>query len=329
MAVILQFDRFGGPEVLEFRDVALADPGPGEVRYRVEAFALNRGDLFWLADSYYNSPVLPARIGQEAYGIVDAIGPDVVGFAPGDRVCSLVQEDGRYCVNGSFAISPARYLVHWSGGDRPEEGCAMWSQALTAYYALVELVAVGPGRTVMVTAGSSTAGNGAIQMARLLGARVIATSRTFAKRDFLLALGADVVIATDEEDLAARVREETGGRGADVVFDTVAGPMMARCIEALAPGARVFIVGALSNDLALSGSILPLVRAAATITGYSIFTYNREDALLARAKAFIAAAIADGRLRPVIDRVFPFTEAVEAYAYLASGAQRGKIVVRV
>lgn len=329
MAVILQFDRFGGPEVLEFRDVALPDPGPGEVRYRVEAFALNRGDLFWLADSYYNSPVLPARLGQEAYGVVDAVGPGVTGFAPGDRVCSLVQEDGRYGVNGSFAVTPARYLVHWSGGDRPEDGCAMWSQALTAYYALVELAGVGPGQTVLVTAGSSTAGNGAIQMAKLLGARVIATSRTLVKRDFLLALGADAVVATDAEDLAARVRAETGGRGADVVFDTVAGPMLARVVEALAPGARVYIVGALSNDLGLSGSILPLVRAAATITGYSIFTYNRDDAMLARAKAFIGAAIADGRLRPVIDRIFPFAEAVAAYAYLASGEQRGKIVVRV
>lgn len=329
MAVILQFDRFGGPDVLEFRDVVPADPGRGEVRYRVEAFALNRGDLFWLADSYYNSPALPARIGQEAYGIVEAVGADVTGFAPGDRVCSLVQEDGRYCVNGSFAISPARYLVHWSGGERPEDGCAIWSQALTAYYALVELAAVGAGQTVLVTAGSSTAGNGAIQMAKLLGAQVIATSRTPAKRDFLLALGADAVIATDSEDLAARVREETGGRGADVVFDTVAGPMMARCIEALAPGARMYVVGALSNDLALAGSILPLVRAAATITGYSVFTYNRDDAMLARAKAFIAAAIAEGRLRPVIDRVFPFDQAIDAYVHLASGVQRGKVVVRV
>lgn len=329
MATILQFDRCGGPEVLAFREVEAPLPGPGEVRYRVEAFALNRGDLFWLQGTYFNAPVLPARIGQEAYGVVDAVGAGVAGFAVGDRVCSLPQEDGRYCVNGTFAISLARYLVHWSGIERPEDGCAMWSQALTAYYPLVELRAVGPGQTVLITAGSSTAGNGAIRMAKLLGAHVIATSRTFDKRAFLLGLGADAVIATDSEDLASRVREETGGRGADVVFDTVAGPMMPRYLDALAPGAGVFIVGALSGDLTLSGPLLPLVRAGATITGYSVFICNRDDAMLGRAKAFVSAGIADGRLRPVIDRIFSFGETVDAYRYLQSGGQRGKIVVRV
>ena len=137
------------------------------------------------------------------------------------------------------------------------------------------------------------------------------------------------MIATDSDDLAARLREETGGRGADVVFDTVAGPMMPRYLEALAPGAGVFIVGALSGDLALNGPILPLVRAGATITGYSVFVCNRDDAMLGRAKAFVSAAIGDGRLRPVIDRVFPFAETIDAYRYLESGGQCGKIVVRV
>lgn len=329
MDTILQFDRCGGPEALAFRDVAAPLPGPGEVRYRVEAFALNRGDLSWLRGTYFNAPELPARIGQEAYGVVDAVGTGVEGFDVGDRVCSLPQEDGRYCVNGTFAISLARYLVHWSGTDRPEEGCAMWSQALTAYYPLVELRAVRPEQTVLVTAGSSTAGNGAIQMAKLLGARVIATSRTLEKRAFLLSLGADAVIATDGEDLPARVHEETGGRGADIVFDTVAGPMMPLYLDALAPGASVFLVGALAGDLALAGPLLPLVRAGATITGYSVFICNRDDGMRERAKAFVSAAIADGRLRPVIDRIFPFAETVDAYRYLESSRQRGKIVVRV
>ncbi|KQX19207.1 MULTISPECIES: zinc-dependent alcohol dehydrogenase family protein [unclassified Sphingomonas] len=329
MAVILQFDRFGGPEVLRFRDVAVPPPGPGEVRYRVEAFALNRGDLFWMEDRYYSSPALPARIGQEAFGVVEAVGDDVAGFAIGDRVCSLVQDDGRYCVNGTFAITPARYLAHWTGEDDPAAGCAIWSQALTAYYPMVELSRVGEGSIVLVTAGSSTSGNGAIQMAKLCGARVIATSRTLDKRDFLLGLGADAVVATDGLDLAAQVGAITGGRGVDLVYDTVAGPMMPRYFDCLAPGARIYIVGALSDDLALSGPILPLIRAGASITGFSVFNHNRLDAPFDRAKRFVGQAIADGRLRPVIDRIFPFEEAIEAYRYLSSGAQRGKVVVQL
>lgn len=329
MAIILQFDEFGGPDVLRFRDVAPTPPGRSEVRYRVEAFALNRGDLFWLADQYYNSPALPARIGQEACGVVDAVGEGVADFSVGDRVCSLVQEDGRYCVNGEFAISPARYLVRAPDGLRPEESCALWSQALTAYYPFVELAAVRAGQTVLVTAGSSTSGNGAIQMAKLLGARVIATSRTSEKTGFLRGLGADAVITTESEDLGARLHEETGGKGVDVVFDVVAGCIMPSYLAALARGGKVFIVGALSNDLNLSGPLIPLVRAAATITGFSVFNHNRIDEHLARAKRFISDAIADRKLVPVIDRVFAFNETVDAYRYLASGAQRGKIVVVV
>jgi NADPH:quinone reductase-like Zn-dependent oxidoreductase len=329
MAVILQFDRFGGPEVLRFRDVPVPAPGPGEVQYRVEAFALNRGDLFWMEDRYYSSPALPARVGQEAYGVVEAVGEGVTGFAPGDRVCSLVQGDGDYCVNGSFAVSLARDLAHWTGGDDPVAGCAMWSQALTAYYPMVELGRVGPDSTVLVTAASSTAGNGAVQMAKLCGARVMATSRTLDKRDFLLGLGADAVIATDGLDLAAQVMALTGGRGVDLVYDTVAGPMMPRYFDCLADWAQIYIVGALSDDLSFSGPILPVIRAGASITGFSVFNHNRVDEQLDRAKAFIGQAIAEGRLTPVVDRVFPFAEAVEAYRYLASGVQRGKVVVRI
>lgn len=93
MAIVMQFDRCGGPENLLLRDVPVKDPGPGEVRYTVNAFALNRGDLFWLSDNHYRSPDFPARIGQEACGVVDAVGEGVTAFEVGDRISSIVQED--------------------------------------------------------------------------------------------------------------------------------------------------------------------------------------------------------------------------------------------
>jgi NADPH:quinone reductase-like Zn-dependent oxidoreductase len=327
--LIIQFDEVGGPDNLRFREVPLTAPGPGEVRYVVHAFALNRGDLFWLADTYYNSPELPARIGQEACGIVDAVGAGVSEFKIGDRVCSLVQEEGRYCVNGEFAITPERYLVPWPKGLPAAQACALWSQALTAYYPLVELAAVHAGQYVLVTAGSSTSGNGAIQMARLLGARVLTTSRSLEKRDFLLALGAQAVIATDREDVGERIRQETDGHGVDIVFDTVAGSLMPRYLEGLASGARIFIVGALEGRFELSGPIIALIRSGASITGFSIFNHNLIDAQLARAKWFIGDAIAGGRLTAVIDRIVPFQKTVEAYRFLQTGRQRGKVVVQV
>ena len=328
MPVIVQFDRIGGPENLILRDIPPREPGPKEVRYKVEAFGLNYGELLWLADKYFNSPELPARIGVEACGIVDAVGPAVTEFKVGDRVSSIPHSDGRYLVAGEWAITPERYVAHWPGGIPAEKACALWAQAITAYYCLVELAKLGPGKTVLITAGCSTTGIGAIQMAKLLRATVVTTSRTGAKRDFLMRLGADAVIATHEEDLGTRLRAVTGGHGANVIFDLVAGSMMPRYLEGLAQGAQIYIVGVL-DGFQMSGSVLPLIRAAATITGFSIFNHNPIDDQLQRAKTFIGNAFREGKLNPVIDRVLPFSRTVEAYQYLASGQQTGKIVVRV
>src|SRR5262249_15226946 len=147
------------------------------------------------------------------------------------------------------------------------------------------------------------------------------------KRDFLIGLGADAVIDTDKEDLGKRLREITHGRGADTIFDLVAGSMVQRYLEGLAQGAQVYIVGVLGG-IETSVPLLPLIRAAGTITGFSIFNHNPIDEQLERAKRFFVNAFGEGKLNPVIDRVFPFSETIAAYQYLAKGHQRGKIVVR-
>lgn len=206
----------------------------------------------------------------------------------------------------------------------------MWSQGQTAYYSLVEQADVRPGQSVLVTGGSGSSGNGAIMIAKALGARVLTTSRTADKREFLLGLGADAVIATDEEDVVKRIKEETGGKGVDVVIDNVTGSLMRRYIAGgLAHNARIFIVGMLELNFELTGSLLDLLRANATIIGYSIFNHNRVDEQLARCKKFIAKAIAEGTLRPVIDSVFPFDRTMQAYERLISGKTKGKVIVRV
>lgn len=333
MPKIVQFDQLGGPENLVLRDVAPPEPGLGEVRYKVEAWGLNYGELMWLGDRYYNSPQLPARIGSEACGIVDAVGPDITEFKVGDQVASIPhastsRSDGRYLAAGEWAIAPARYLASWPKEVSAEKACSLWSQAITAYYCFVELAKVEPGTIVLITAGTSGSGIGAIQLAKLLGATVIATTRTGAKRDFLLKVGADYVIATDSEDLSARIREVTEGHGVDVIYDLVTGNMVSRYLEGLANGAKIYVVGGL-DDIKFTVDALPLVRSAATITGFSIFNHNTIDEQLQRAKDFILKAFREGALDPIVDRVFPFSETVQAYQYLASGQQSGKIVVKV
>lgn len=331
MARIILFDENGGPEKLYIKDVAKPEPGPGEVRYRVEAYALNRGDLFWLADTYYNSAKFPARIGQEAVGHVEAIGPGVEGFAIGQRVASLVQEDGRYCVNGEFAITPARYLVHCPDFLSAGEAASLWSQAQTAYYPLVEVANVGPGHHVLVTAGSSTSGNGAIQMAKLLGATVITTSRSNSKNDFLNDIGADFIIDMSRENLCESVGRITNGKGVDVILDAVAGPMMSHYLAdgVLALGAKIFVLGALDGDFDLQGPLPPLIRAGGSIIGYSLYNHNRIDAQLERAKAFITHHVVNRSLVPWIDSVLPLEDTAKGYEKLLSGQTRGKVIVKV
>lgn len=329
MPVVLQFDRPGPPTVLEYRDIPMPRPSAGEVVYRVLAFGLNRADLLVMAGVYYNSPVYPARLGHDAAGIVEAVGPGVTRFKVGDYVSSIAQEDGRYGVNGEIAITPEDYLALWPKGFNALEACAVWSSALTSYYIFVELARVKPGDFVLITAASSTAGTGAIQMAKRLGAQVIATSRTSIKADFLRSVGADHVIATENIDLVSEIKRITNGRGVNVVFDMISGSFVDRYVEALADGASVYLVGAVSGDLKASFSALSLVRAGATVTGFSIFTYSRDKAQLERAKKFIQEALDQQKYKPIIDKVYEFSDAIRAYEYMETNTQKGKIVVRV
>lgn len=329
MPVVLQFDRPGTRSELRFRDIPTPEPGPGEVRYQVAAFGLNRGDLLFVADTYYNSPQFPARVGQEAAGIVDAVGEGVSQFKVGDHVSSIPQADARYSVNGEFAITPAAYLAPWPQGYTAVEACAVWGKAITAYYSLVERAGIQAGDTVLVTAGSSTTGVGAIQMAKLLGAHVITTSRSRAKEDFLHGIGADAVIASEECDVGAEIMRITGGKGVRLAFDPITGSFLGRYAEGLGKGAQIHLVGAVGGDFQVSFPVLPVVRAEASIVGFSIFHHHERPEQLARAKAFILDALNAGKLRPVIDCVFDFAQALEAYQYMEESAQRGKIVVRM
>jgi NADPH:quinone reductase-like Zn-dependent oxidoreductase len=329
MPVVLQFDNPGPPTVLKFRDIPVPKLGPKEVHYRVLAFGNNRADLFYMADNYYNSPAYPARLGHDAAGIVEAVGAEVTQFKIGDHVSSIAQEQGRYCVNGEFAITPEEYLAHWPKGFNALEAASVWSSAITAYYTFVELAKVGPGDTVLITAASGTAGTGAIQMAKLLGAKVIATSRTREKEAFLRSVGADEVIASNEVKVSDEVMRLTGGKGARVVFDMIAGGFVGQYIDGLADRGLVYLVGTLEGEVSITVPLLRLFHTGGSITGLSIFNQHRHKDQLQRAKTFISDALNRGQFKPIIDRVFDFVDSIESYHYMEANAQQGKIIVRV
>jgi NADPH:quinone reductase-like Zn-dependent oxidoreductase len=328
MAKIIQIGAITGSSGLAIAEITPALPGPGDVRLTVAAFALNRADLLAATDGHYFLAQLPCRLGWEAAGVVDAVGEGVSGVAIGDRVTVIPGTDFDHGAAGEFAIVPARFLIPWPAGYSAVEATSLCMQTFTAYFPIVELGRAGPGDTVLVTAGSSSAAIAAIQLARLQGASVIAQTRGGEKRDFILGVGADHVIASDHEDMAERMLALTDGKGCRLVYDCLGGSFVQRYLAGLAPRAQIFVYGHFSGRV-MEIPMLPMVRVGATLMAYSLINYVRTDAELDRAKQFIARAVAAGMLRPVVDRVFPFAQALDAYRYMETGRQKGKIVVEV
>jgi len=329
MARIVRFHETGGPEVLRIDELPLPEPGEGEVRLKVEAIGLNRAEVMFRRGQYLEEPELPSRIGYEAAGVIDAVGPGVTGLRVGDRVSTIPAFSvGKYGVYGESAVVPAYAAAHYPESLSPVEGAAIWMQYITAYGALVEYGKLQAGDAVVITAASSSVGRAAIELCRDAGAVAIATTRIAGKRQALLDGGASQVVVTDAEDLAARVMEITEGRGANLCFDPVAGPFLAKLADACAAGATIFEYGALYPE-ATAYPLFAALRKGLTVRGYTLFELVRQPATLERIKGYISVRLASGRLKPAIDRTFPLEEIVEAHRYMESNQQNGKIVVTV
>ena len=328
MARIVRVHQHGGPEALRIEDLDVGDPGPGEVRVRIEAIGLNRSEALFRSGDYPVAPKLPTLIGYEAAGVVEAAGSGVEGLAPGTRVCVLPTfRMGEYGVYGEPAIVPARSVLRAPPGLEPVEAAAIWMPYLTAF-AIIEFGKVGIGDYVIIPAASSSVGLAAIQLANWAGAVPIAATRRSTKAAALKAHGAKHVIATEEADLVAEVMRITDGRGARVVFDPVGGPYVETLAKAMAEEGILFIYGSLSNQ----PTVFPHWTAAfrsLSLRGWVASTIWNSPERFARAKDLILRGLATGRLKPVIARTFPLSEIVEAHRYLESSQQIGKIVVTV
>ncbi|GGV22853.1 NADPH:quinone reductase [Actinomadura cremea] len=330
MARTVRFHEYGGPDVLRLEDVEVGEPGPGEVLIRVEAIGINRAEALFRGGNYIEAArEFPARLGAEAAGVVEAVGPDVTGVEIGGAV-SVVPAFSMndHAVYAERAIVPAAAVLRRPDGLDAVAGAAVWMPYVTAYGALVEVAGLRPGDTVVVTAASSGVGLAALQIANRIGATPIATTRTDAKRDALLEAGAAEVIVTEREDVAERVLGLTGGRGAELVFDAVAGPGVRDLGRAVAPGGTLLLYGALSGEPTPYPGF-ELGMPALNIRVYTLFEITTDPERLRRAEAFVASGLRTGAFRPVVDRVFPLDEIADAHRHLEAGAQVGKIVVTV
>jgi NADPH:quinone reductase-like Zn-dependent oxidoreductase len=327
---IVRCHKIGGPEVLQFDELPLPEPAQGEARLRVKAIGLNRAEVMFRNGQYLETPILPAKNGYEASGIVEAVGPGVDPSWIGKTASTV---PGFFSLNahgvyGEVAVVPVSALAEYPARLSYAEGTSIWMQYLTAYGALVTFGHISKGDFVVITAASSSVGVAAIEIAKAEGAISIAVTRTAAKKAELLKLGADHVIVTNDEDLAARVKEITAGKGARIIFDPIGGKILEALAEAAAPKGIIFEYGALAPE----PTPYPLFTALSkflTVRAYTLFEIAQDPAEATKAKKYIFDHIAAGNFKPLIDKTFPFSEIAAAHRYMESNAQIGKIVVTV
>ncbi|PSR64933.1 MULTISPECIES: zinc-dependent alcohol dehydrogenase family protein [Nocardia] len=326
MSRVVVFDQFGGPDVMHLIEEPVVEPAAGEVRVRIEAFAVNPLDRMMRSGVSPAPVALPhARLGVEGTGVIDAVGPEVAGLQTGDPVVLTAVPDAN--IRGSYAeytTVPASRVVARPAGLAVVEAAAVWVAYSTAYGALVEKAGMRPGDHVLVTAASGGVGRAAMQIANQIGAVPLAVTRDAAKKDELIAAGAAAVIATDQVNIAEAVRHHTGGSGADIVLDLVRGPGQRELVAAVRPGATLVAAGFLDPRPTPFPDGVPL-----TLHTYQSFEHTLDAVVVKRMAAFLTAGVRLGAVRPAIDKVFAIDDVVEAHRHLEKGVHAGKIVVTV
>ena len=328
MARAWEITAYDGVDGLQLVDCAIEQPGPTEVRLRIEAFALNWGDADLMNNLYsFSFSQFPARIGMEAAGIVEAVGEQVTGIETGDRYCTLPHFYDYKGAGADTLVVDQKYLTKAPDGLSAVESASIWMQFMTAYFPIVELSNAAPGRNILVPAGTSTAGCAALQIGRMYGATMISTTRSEANRQLLMDSGADHVFVDDGADIEAFLRDVTGNAGVHAAFDPVGGEFMDRYVGAMAKGGLLFLYGGLSGSFS-TPPLTAMFQGNLWFHAYSLFNYVDDSESNERGKAFVYKALADGTLAPNVDRVFPMEGYVDAWRYMKSDRPRyGKVVI--
>ena len=326
MAKVVRMHAFGGPEVLSIDEIDVGAPEPGDVRIKIGAIGLNRAETMIMRGDF-GQVSLPSKIGYEAAGTIDAIGPGVTDFAVGDHVAILPGLSTDYGACGEVIRCPASLLVKSPTGQSDELAAATWMQYLTAY-AIRAFRRAGPGDAILITAASSSVGLAAIQIANADGAIPIAVTRGRGKVEALRRQGAAHVVVSDEQDIAATVQEITGGKGAAIAFDAVGGKGFPSILGALGQGGLAIVYGGLGGEPTCLSAPFMSFRDL-TVRGFAANHLVAQPQLKREALAYVYQGLESGKFRPVIDRCFPLSEIVAAYQHLLGNGQIGKVVVTV
>ena len=324
-AIVLR--RPGQDDAFSYEDLPDPQCGQGEVRISVKAAAVNRGEVQrragtagsgWSPSS--GEPPEPTVVGWDVAGEIDQVGEGVNKSRIGERVVALLIERGGYA---QMAVVPSELAVPTPGRMTFEEAASLPVAYLTSWYGLVRHTGVHAGEIVLVQAGTSGIGVAGIQIAKDLSATVITTAGTDEKVEFCKRLGADYAINYANQDFVERVMEITDGRGVDVVLECVGGETLRRSIESLTPGGRLVSVGNASQSQQPAIGLDVLFRVKPRFETVSLLT----EPGLPEALANMVRLVEDRRIKAVIDRTFPLSDAMEAHSYIEQRRHMGKVVL--
>lgn len=315
--------RHGPPESLVLEDIAPLRAGPGEVIVSVHASAVNFPDTLIIENRYQFKPALPFSPGGEVAGTVKQVGEGVQGFAPGDRVIAV-------CGWGGYAeevCTVPEKLVTLPEGIDMEAAAALVITYGTSHYALKDRAAIQPGETLLVLGAAGGTGLSAVELGKLMGARVIAAASTDEKLALCKAHGADETINYTREDLRERIKALTGGRGVDVVYDPVGGSYTEPALRSMAWRGRYLVIGFTAGEIPKPALNLVLLKGCSIV---GVFYGGFAQAEPVRYQAFmdeLVGWLAQGRIHPAITERYPLEQAAQALRVVADRKATGKIML--
>lgn len=319
-------DHPGDPEVMHLADVPDPVPGSGEVLLRVHATAVNRADTLQRYGLYPPPPGASPILGLEAAGEVEAVGSGVTQWHAGDRTCALLAGGGY----AEKVAVPQGQLMPVPDAMDTVTAAAIPEAFITAHDNLVTRAGLQAGETVLIHGGAGGVGTAAIQVAKRTGARVVVTAGSPERLQRCRELGADAGIDHRDEDFVVRIGEITEGRGADVILDVMGAAYLERNLRALAADGRLVVIG-MQGGLRAEVDLNTMLSRRLSVVGTTLRSrpIAQKAEIVQRFATEVLPGFADGSLRPVIDRVLPLDQVVEAHRAVETGGHFGKIVLRV
>ena len=317
----IRISQTGGPEQLVFTQTERPSCGPGDVLVRIDAAGVNFIDVYHRTGLYKLD--LPFTPGMEGAGVVEETGSEVIGFKPGDRVAYAMTR-GSYA---ECALVPEKNLVAVPDGIATEVAAATMLQGMTAHYLTRSTYPLKPGHTALVHAAAGGTGQIVVQLAKLAGARVIATVGNDEKAQIARAAGADETILYDSQDFAAETRRLTNGRGVDVVYDSTGAPTWEKSLDSLRPRGMMASFGNAGGAVPPFAPITLAAKGSLYLTRPNLAHYiaTREE-LIWRADELFTWILA-GKLKIAIDKKFSLADAAEAHRYLEARKTKGKLLL--